>query len=192
MRRVPTPKQRLWVISTLLIALVVRALIPAGFMPATDRPFSFQVCPDGFPAELLSDAGKALPSGGDSAAKPAGHHHHDGMAADAGALAHAGHHHALANATGGADGAQVLAHHHDASDMPGLAHHHDAPGHNHSSSSAEHCVFAAAAGAFALAFAATFSAPAATITAPDVAYVAPAFESHRYRLPQPRGPPALS
>jgi hypothetical protein len=205
MRRVPTPKQRLWVISTLLIALVVRALIPAGFMPATDRPFSFQVCPDGFPAELLGDARKALPPGEDGAAEPAGHPHHDGMAADAGALAHAGHHHALANATSGSDGTPALAHHQDAGDMPGLAHHHDVsdmpglthhhdapPGHNHSSASAEHCVFAAAAGAFALAFAATFSAPAATISAPDVAYVSPAFESHRYRLPQPRGPPALS
>jgi hypothetical protein len=182
MRRVLTPQQRLWVISTLLIALVVRALIPAGFMPATDRPFSFQVCPDGFPAELLSDASKALPPGGDSAA------------VDTGALAHAGHHHHDALAAANSDNSAMAhaGHHHDAANMPGLAHHHDAPGHNHGSANAEHCVFAAAAGAFALAFAATFSAPAATISAPDVAYVSPAFESHRYRLPQPRGPPALS
>lgn len=190
MRRVLTPQQRLWVISTLLIALVVRALIPAGFMPATDRPFSFQVCPDGFPAELLSHAGKALPASGGSAAadagamEHAGHHHHDGMAADAGDLAHASHY--------GAESSPALGHHHDSGDMLGLTHHHDAPGHNHNSANAEHCVFAAAAGAFAFAFAATFSAPAATITAPDVAYVSPSFESHRYRLPQPRGPPALS
>jgi hypothetical protein len=45
---------RQWVISALLVALVTRALIPAGFMPATDRPFSFQICPDGFPAQLLT------------------------------------------------------------------------------------------------------------------------------------------
>ncbi len=149
MRRVLTPKQRLWVISTLLIALVVRALIPAGFMPAADRPFSFQVCPDGFPAALLQDA-------------------------TAPADVHAGHHH------------------HDVDGLLAVAHHHDGPAHNHSSASAEHCVFAAAAGAFALAFSAAFSAPAASISTPDVAYDSPAFESHRFRLPQPRGPPALS
>jgi len=73
-----------------------------------------------------------------------------------------------------------------------FAHHHDAPGHNHSSVSSEHCVFAAAAGAFALAFLATFSAPATTLSAPEVPYVSPAFESRRFRIPQPRGPPALS
>jgi hypothetical protein len=145
MRRVSSSNQRLWVISTLLIALFVRALIPAGFMPATDRPFSFQICPDGFPAALLQD----------EAEHQASHHHHvDGM-------------------------------------LMG-AHDHSGPAHNHSSVSAEHCVFAAAAGVFALAWAATFSAPAATITAPDVAYLPPSFESLRFRLSQPRGPPARS
>jgi hypothetical protein len=33
------------------MAVVVRALIPAGFMPAAD--FTYQICPDGFPAQLL-------------------------------------------------------------------------------------------------------------------------------------------
>jgi len=141
MRRVSRPGQRLWVISTLLIALFVRALIPAGFMPATDRPFSFQVCPDGFPVALLQH-------------EAAHHHHVDGM---------------------------LMA-----------DHDHSAPEHNHSTASAEHCVFAAAAGVFALAWAATFSAPAATITAPEVDYLPPSFESLRFRLPQPRGPPARS
>jgi hypothetical protein len=42
-----------WIISILLVALCVRALVPAGFMPSADRPFSFQICPDGFPAERL-------------------------------------------------------------------------------------------------------------------------------------------
>ena len=146
----------------LLVALVVRALIPAGFMPATDRPLSFQICPDGFPAALLPDAAP-LADG------PAGHHHHD----NGDPLAHAGHHH-------------------DSGGLLAVAHHHDGPSHNHSSASAEHCVFAAAAGAFALAFAATLAEPVANISAPDVAYVSPAFESNRFRLPQPRGPPALS
>jgi len=67
MRRLFSQNQRRWLISALLIALVVRALIPAGFMPATDRPFSFQICPDGYPAQLLK-----------SALDPhAAHHHHD-------------------------------------------------------------------------------------------------------------------
>ena len=71
MRRVLRPKQRLWVISALLVAVVVRALIPAGFMPATDRPFSFQICPDGFPAALLSDAaGAAVHDDGDAGSSP--------------------------------------------------------------------------------------------------------------------------
>jgi hypothetical protein len=186
MRRVSRPNQRLWVISTLLIALFVRALIPTGFMPATDRPFSFQICPDGFPAALLNDAaGTATPTasgayGGATTltGSHAGHHHDGGM------LAHAGHHHD--------DGGARVHAGHAADGLLAVAHHHDGPAHNHSSASAEHCVFAAAAGVFALAWAATFSAPAATITAPEVDYLPPAFESLRFRLPQPRGPPALS
>ncbi|MEJ0038389.1 MAG: hypothetical protein WDO68_20310 [Gammaproteobacteria bacterium] len=212
MRRVPSPKQRLWVISTLLVALLVRALIPAGFMPATDRPFSFQVCPDGFPAALLAEAAVpaafahashhpepdglpavAHPQNDGDAFEHAGHHHGtDGPLAsahqhdDGGALAHAGHQHAAALAHAG---------HHNDADGGGLlaaVHHHNGPGHNHSSANAEHCVFAAAAGAFALAFSPAFSAPAAPSGAPDVAYVSPAFESRRFRIPQPRGPPARS
>jgi hypothetical protein len=175
MRRVLTPKQRLWVISTLLVALVVRALIPAGFMPATDRPFSFQVCPDGFPAALLGDASAPIPPAEGGAASPA----------DAGALAHAGHHHSAAESASAHAG-----HHHAVDNLLAVAHH--GPAHNHSSASAEHCVFATAAGAFALAFSPAFSAPAASISAPDVAYVLPDLESRRFRIPQPRGPPSLS
>ena len=195
MRRVLRPKQRLWVISALLVAVVVRALIPAGFMPATDRPFSFQVCPDGFPAALLSDAaaGAAVHDDGGASQEPgpaahAGHHHGDdgAVAVDStgrgDAPAHAEHHHHV-------DAALAHAGHHDHDDglLPALAHHH-----NHSSASSEHCVFAAAAGAFAFAFLATFSAPAASLRAPEVPYVSPAFESRRFRISQPRGPPALS
>jgi hypothetical protein len=47
----------------LLFAFAVRALVPQGFMPASDRPFSIEICPEGFPAQLLVDAG---------------HHHHSG------------------------------------------------------------------------------------------------------------------
>jgi hypothetical protein len=213
MRRVLSPNQRLWVISTLLVALLVRALIPAGFMPATDRPFSFQICPDGFPAALLQNPlgdSVAGPPAGQDAASHAGHHH------EAGALAHVGHHHdagvltnpghqdnaaALAHA-GHQDDASALAHagHHHGddgalsiADAPlAAAHFHGGPLHNHGAASAEHCVFAAAAGVFALAFAATLSAPANSISAPEVDHLPPSFESLRFRLPQPRGPPALS
>ncbi len=131
---------RRWLIGVLLVTLLVRALIPAGFMPATDRPLSFQICPDGFPAALLG-----------SAQDPHAHHH----------LHHNG---------GEAGGAP----------------------HNHGSASAEHCVFAAAAAAGAVAFAPTFSAPAVNLGAPQSPYVSPTIESRRYRVQQPRGPPALS
>lgn len=167
MRRVCSSNQRLWVISTLLIALFVRALIPAGFMPATDRPLSFQICPDGFPASLLNEGASGM--AGPEVLLHASQHHDDGGLVQAGP------------------------HHHDHAAMLARAgHDHSGPAHNHSSASAEHCVFAAAAGVFALAWAATFSAPAATITAPDVDYLPPSFETLRFRLPQPRGPPARS
>lgn len=63
-----------WIISLLLVALAVRALVPAGFMPASDRPFSFQICPEGFPAELLNRAEPAHAAHHDHA----GHEHHHG------------------------------------------------------------------------------------------------------------------
>lgn len=42
-----------WIISILLMALALRALVPVGFMPSAEHPFSVQICPDGFPAQLL-------------------------------------------------------------------------------------------------------------------------------------------
>lgn len=39
--------------STLLIALAFRALVPAGFMPAPNHVFSLEICPEGFPPQLL-------------------------------------------------------------------------------------------------------------------------------------------
>jgi hypothetical protein len=44
---------RRWVIGVLLMTLVVRALIPVGFMPSAEHPFTVQICPDGFPPQLL-------------------------------------------------------------------------------------------------------------------------------------------
>lgn len=69
------PAQR-WLISVLLVVLSVRALIPVGFMPSSERPFTLEICPDGFPSQLFQG--------------PAAHHHDgDGMV---------GHHHHHANA----------------------------------------------------------------------------------------------
>jgi hypothetical protein len=53
----------------MLLAFTVRAFIPHGYMPAMNRPFSFQICPDGFPAQLLRDIG--LPLHGDGASHAA-------------------------------------------------------------------------------------------------------------------------
>jgi hypothetical protein len=39
--------------SILLIALAFRALVPTGFMPAAGQAFTLEICPDGFPAQLL-------------------------------------------------------------------------------------------------------------------------------------------
>ena len=40
-------------ISFLLLTLVVRALIPAGYMPAAGGSFPVEICPEGFPSQLL-------------------------------------------------------------------------------------------------------------------------------------------
>jgi hypothetical protein len=40
----------------LLIALAFRALVPTGFMPATGQVFTLEICPDGFPPQLLHRA----------------------------------------------------------------------------------------------------------------------------------------
>ena len=48
---------RTLIASVMLLAFVVRALVPQGFMPASDRAFSVEICPEGFPAQLLAHAG---------------------------------------------------------------------------------------------------------------------------------------
>jgi len=50
------------VAGVITLAFVAHALIPQGFMPAAGRPWSLEICPEGFPAQLLRHAG----------------HHHDG------------------------------------------------------------------------------------------------------------------
>jgi hypothetical protein len=48
----------------MLVAFVSRALIPPGFMPASGRPFSIEICWEGLPADVLAHG------------EPAHHHHH--------------------------------------------------------------------------------------------------------------------
>jgi hypothetical protein len=44
---IPRRHHRLPIISLLLLALVARALVPAGFMPSTDGSSALTLCPDG-------------------------------------------------------------------------------------------------------------------------------------------------
>jgi hypothetical protein len=43
----------------MLVAFALRALIPPGFMPASDRPFSIEICWEGFPAVMLAHGAPA-------------------------------------------------------------------------------------------------------------------------------------
>jgi hypothetical protein len=71
----------------------LRALIPPGFMPAGDRPFSIEICWEGLPAAMLAQGepshADSMGTGsvhrepvGDSTSHrgplQAGHHHHSG------------------------------------------------------------------------------------------------------------------
>lgn len=82
-------RRRQWLASLLAVAFVLRALIPAGFMPAGNGTAALRICPEGFPAALLP----AL-AGDEHAA----HHHHNSWAS--------GHHCAF----GAAAGAPPLCH----------------------------------------------------------------------------------
>jgi hypothetical protein len=50
----------------MLAAFAVRALVPEGFMPARDGSLAVEICPEGFPTQLLPHAA----------------HHHGGSHAD--------------------------------------------------------------------------------------------------------------
>jgi len=40
----------------MVAAFAVRALVPPGFMPTHAAPLTLEICPDGFPAQLLGHA----------------------------------------------------------------------------------------------------------------------------------------
>ena len=45
---------RLLIAGVILFAFAVRSIIPQGFMPSSAQPFSVEICPEGFPAQLLA------------------------------------------------------------------------------------------------------------------------------------------
>ncbi|HEY7377128.1 MAG TPA: hypothetical protein VH542_00435 [Steroidobacteraceae bacterium] len=148
--------------SFLLLAFVVRSLIPVGFMPAPDRPFALEICPDGLPAR-------------------------SGLAASADVLAHvhpAAHQH-LHEQPGA--GAQHTGHVHVTQ-----AGEHSAPRHQHSTHTVwTHCQFGGLASApVPLQVAAPAPSPEASILAlfdTDARFVS----TTRFRIAQPRAPPVL-
>jgi hypothetical protein len=63
----------------MLVAFVSRALVPQGFMPASDRPFSIEICWEGLPAgfmpmDMSMDSMDMASMDMDPAS--AAHHHH--------------------------------------------------------------------------------------------------------------------
>ena len=46
--------RRTLIAGSMLVAFAFRVLIPPGFMPASDRPFSLEICWEGLPADLLA------------------------------------------------------------------------------------------------------------------------------------------
>ncbi len=65
--------------SLVLAAFALRALVPAGFMLAEGHPLTVIICPDGFPAQLLSQDGHAAAGMADMPGMPAapgGDHSH--------------------------------------------------------------------------------------------------------------------
>jgi len=74
----------------LLVAFALRALIPQGFMPASGRPFSLELCWEGLPTALLAHDDPAdtatlgmdsMPMGPMHGHSP-GAHHHPGSSSD--------------------------------------------------------------------------------------------------------------
>jgi hypothetical protein len=123
---------RRFIASILFVALALRALVPVGFMPAADRPFALEICPDGFPPQLL----------------------HYGMS----------HGHGM--------------------------HHPGGASHFHDAGRSEHCVFAAVAGAGPATHALVVHLPLSSSLVPLFDTAGSVFPTPRFRIQQPRAPPA--
>jgi hypothetical protein len=74
----------------LLVAFALRALIPQGFMPASGRPFSLELCWEGLPTAMLVHAERPDDGTMDMGSMPMGSmhghsqgaHHHTGSSSD--------------------------------------------------------------------------------------------------------------
>jgi hypothetical protein len=76
-------RTRYWLNSLLLLTLTLRALIPAGYMPAADGSFALDLCPDGLPAQIVAYSKDAIrlthASHHDHANAPSGGQHSHGF-----------------------------------------------------------------------------------------------------------------
>jgi hypothetical protein len=52
--RVFHKNSRMLIAGVMLLAFAVRALIPQGFMPSSDRRFAVEICPEGLPSQLVT------------------------------------------------------------------------------------------------------------------------------------------
>ena len=80
MSKPPRLTRRLIIISALLAALLWRALVPAGFMPAADGSAQLMPCPEGMPGMMVEQPADAAnygtDPGGDPGAQPRDHTDH--------------------------------------------------------------------------------------------------------------------
>ncbi len=151
--------------SILLVAFASRVLIPPGFMPASDRPFSIEICWDGLPADVLAHV---EPSHADSMGMvPMSA---NSMAADS---IHDSMHRDPVGDSTSHRGPQQRAHHH-----------HGSP------SQSEHCVFGTACSAGPIPHLPPPSDFSSAEHLRAVALVSIAGAVHLVHLPQPRAPPA--
>jgi hypothetical protein len=156
-------KSRHWLTSILLVAVAFRALIPVGFMPSGERPFTLELCPDWFPAHLFQPTVEHSSHGA---------HAEHAMAHDA----HAAHH------------AHPESSSHSAEDGSGTD---EAPGTG--SMRADYCVFAAAvASAGPAPHVTLLPANVGHTSVSETALALPRPLSPEHRIQQPRAPPALS
>jgi hypothetical protein len=179
--------QQQWLISVLLVALAVRALIPAGFMPSADQPFTLQICPDGFPAQFLHRAETGIPSSEHGTHADKSHADEslvdESMGPQASGAMHVGlatlDQHAAHHAHGGSTGADAAQSGHGSHEHGGAVR-------------AEHCVFAAVASVAPPPQFALLLTPFVGQAVQHLDSDLPLIELTRYRVQQPRGPPHLS
>ena len=71
-------RSRALLASIMLVPFALRALIPPGFMPASDRPFSIEICWEGFPANMLAHGEPPFADSMGMDSMQGAHHHHSG------------------------------------------------------------------------------------------------------------------